>query len=415
VLEDVRVIETSMLAPSTLGMHLADLGADVIKVEDPALGDYVRAVKLSEGEEASPLHRHWNRGKRSIAVDLRQPGGVALFEDLVRGADIVIEGLRPGALARRGVGYERLREVNPSVVFVSISGFGQDGPYRDMASHGPAFEAYAGLAPPGRSANGLPRIPPSAGGVGIKAAPLLGALAALAAVIRARATGEGCAIDVAEADAAVYWNAQAVDDAADARWRRTRGKEGPAPPFGLPDTDADLFERATRCQYYETADGRYLIFMALERKFLENFARAVDRPDLLAMSRSNRHFDHEYANDELRQALAGILATRPLAEWMTLLTDADVPAIPVNVGEEILDDPHFVARTRWLDADAHRMPMMAVPVHTDAPLPLPRPAPALGEQTREILQDVLEYTPEQIETLAAAGVFGDRAGSGDHT
>src|SRR6266581_1303586 len=107
-----------MLAPSALGMYLADLGADVIKVEDPALGDYVRTVRAGPDQGVSPVHRRWNRGKRSIAIDLRSSAGVAVFEDLVRHSDVVIEGLRPGALDRRGVGYGRLRAVNPKVVFV---------------------------------------------------------------------------------------------------------------------------------------------------------------------------------------------------------------------------------------------------------------------------------------------------------
>jgi crotonobetainyl-CoA:carnitine CoA-transferase CaiB-like acyl-CoA transferase len=387
-------------------MHLADLGAEVIKVEDPALGDYVRDIGRAPGEEASRLHRHWNRGKRSLTLDLRKPAGATVFEELVCRSDIVIEGLRPGSLERRGVGYARLREIKPSLVFVSICGFGQHGPYRDVASHGPAFEAFAGLADPITSGDGLPRVPLGKGGVGIQAAPLLGALGTLAALIRARSTGAGCYLDVAESDGATYWNALNLDDAADDRFRTQRNMPDRGRRFELPEGVSELFERGARCQYYQTADDRYLIFMALERKFFENFVNAIDRPDLLRISRSTREFDHEYGNSELRKALTEVFLSRTLSEWMHLFERSDVPGIPVNIGEQVLDDPHFKARTRWLDPDVHGIPMMAAPIHTEPPLPLPGPAPRLGEHTEEVLREVLEYDSARIEMLADSGLFG---------
>ena len=128
MLEGLRVVELPLLAPSAVGMHLADLGAEVIKVEDPWLGDYVRDMGKATNEEASPRHRHWNRGKRSLAIDLRKDEGIEIFEKLIARSHVVIEGLRPGSLDRRGVGYARLRELNPRLVFLSLSGFGQTGP-----------------------------------------------------------------------------------------------------------------------------------------------------------------------------------------------------------------------------------------------------------------------------------------------
>ncbi len=147
-LSGVRVVEVTLLGPSAVGMHLADLGADVIKVEDPAGGDYLREVGRRTGEADSPLHRQWNRGKRSVTVDLREPVGVETFLKLVASADILVEGMRPGGLERRGLGFERLLAVKPDLVMVSVSGFGQTGPYAQLASHGPAFEAYAGHLQP---------------------------------------------------------------------------------------------------------------------------------------------------------------------------------------------------------------------------------------------------------------------------
>lgn len=129
LLDGLRVVEAALLAPNMLGMHLADLGADVIKVEAPGAGDYTRHVGAAKQGELSFLHLRWNRGKRSIVIDLRKPEGVAAYLELVRGADAVIEAMRPGALERRGIGFEKMCEVNPRIVFCQISGYGMTGPY----------------------------------------------------------------------------------------------------------------------------------------------------------------------------------------------------------------------------------------------------------------------------------------------
>ena len=152
LLSGVRVIESSMLGPAEMGGLLADLGADVSKVEPPG-GDYGRQmtwpiIRSSTGDgESSLLSLHINRGKRSIAIDLRQPEGVEVYLELVRGADVVIEAMRPGALAKRGLSFERMQEVNPRIVFCSISGYGATGPYKDMPSHGIVYDTWAGQVP----------------------------------------------------------------------------------------------------------------------------------------------------------------------------------------------------------------------------------------------------------------------------
>jgi crotonobetainyl-CoA:carnitine CoA-transferase CaiB-like acyl-CoA transferase len=147
LLDGVRVVEVAMFAPDATGMHLADLGAEVIKVEQPGLGDPARLLGVPYHGEGTATRR-WNRGKTSIMLDLRTSEGREVFLDLVRRADVVVEGMRPGALARRGLGYDELVAINPRLVFATVSGWGQDGPYRDLGSHGLAFDAFAGLAPP---------------------------------------------------------------------------------------------------------------------------------------------------------------------------------------------------------------------------------------------------------------------------
>lgn len=180
-LQGLRIVESSMLGPAEMGGLLADLGAEVIKVEPPQ-GDYGRQmtwpiVKSSSGEGGnSLLSLHVNRGKQSLAVDLRRHEGVTVYLDLVRHADVVIEAMRPGALAKRGLTYERLREANPRVVFCSISGYGATGPYAEMPSHGVAYDYWAGQVPVVENEDGIPYIPDHTS-IGIHAGPLYGALA----------------------------------------------------------------------------------------------------------------------------------------------------------------------------------------------------------------------------------------------
>ena len=193
-----------MLGPAAITTALADLGADVIKIEPPS-GDYVRRMTWPIVEGVSLMHLHVNRGKRSIAIDLKSPEGIAVFEALVETADVVVEAMRPGGLARRGLGYERLRELNPRIVFCTISGYGATGPYRNLASHGIAYDAWAGIFEPEIDDAGYPSIPNHVS-IGINAGPLFGALGILAGVIQARATGEGAEMEVAQSDAAAAFD-----------------------------------------------------------------------------------------------------------------------------------------------------------------------------------------------------------------
>ncbi len=190
-LTGIRVVESSLLGPAAITTHLADLGAEVIKVESPS-GDYVRQMTWPMIQGTSLLHLHINRGKKSLVLDLRKQEGVQIYLELVRCSDIVIEAMRPGSLARRGLGYEKLREVNPRIVFCNISGYGMTGPYKDMPAHGIAFDTWAGLVKPAYDEEGFCYIPEHAS-MGMHAGPLFGALGVLAGVIRARETGEGSA------------------------------------------------------------------------------------------------------------------------------------------------------------------------------------------------------------------------------
>ena len=195
-LAGVRVIESSMLGPAGITTHLADLGADVIKVEPPQ-GDYIREMTWPIIEGNSLMHLHLNRGKKSIALDLKNEEAVEVYKELVKTADVVVEAMRPGSLARRGLGYEELKKINPKIVFCTISGYGMSGPYENLPSHGIAYDTWAGIINPAYDEDGFCYIPEHAS-VGIHAGPIFGAFGILSGVIRARETGEGCFLEVGQ-------------------------------------------------------------------------------------------------------------------------------------------------------------------------------------------------------------------------
>jgi crotonobetainyl-CoA:carnitine CoA-transferase CaiB-like acyl-CoA transferase len=410
-LEGVRIVESSMLGPAEMGGLLADLGADVIKVEPPG-GDYGRRmtwpiIRSQDGtSENSLLSLHINRGKRSIVLDLRQPEGIQAYLDLVRHADAVIEAMRPGALAKRGLTMEKLRETNPAIVFCSISGYGATGPYRDMPSHGIAYDTWAGQVPVEVDENGY-TVMAEHTSVGIHAGPLYGALAILAAVIRARATGEGCAMEIAQSDAAAYFD-----------WYRIETWKG----YERPDDEvygnvADNGERrapgiggmrgGVRYQIYATTDG-YVLFMASEQAFWKNFCDGIDRADLFERWPGTTYGDHARGNVELQAILTDVFASRSTVDWIAFGNEHNTPIAPVNTPKSILDDPQFRDRLRWLPKEDVDADMMAYPIKIDGgELPAPTKAPGPGQDADEVLRQVAGYSDEQIEKLRAGGVLGE--------
>ncbi|MFF0499774.1 CaiB/BaiF CoA transferase family protein [Nocardia aobensis] len=378
LLAGVRVIEVAILSPSALGGHLAELGADVIKVESGS-GDYVRSIGRRAGQRTSDLHQLWNRGKRSVEIELDTEAGQARFRDLVAEAEVVVEGRRPGYLARLGLGYEDLLRVNPALVFTCLSGFGDTGPYRSFPSHGPAFDAYAGALPPATDARGRPRIPrPNQMPAGVLTAPLHAALATVSAVLHARATGRPTYLDIAQADAATYARAADV-----VRWRQDE-QSSPNDAAGG-EMAGDLFEDSVLVQYYRTADGRHVLFQAMEPKFLERFAALVGRPELSDAFPADREADWLRGREDLRAEIAEIFASRPAEYWIRAAIEHNIPVTPVNEGTDLLGDPHFVERARWLADENDGPAVPALPVRVTPPLPAIRRAPDRGEHSSEIL------------------------------
>lgn len=399
-LNGVRVLEVAALGPSSLGGYLADMGAEVVKVEDKN-GDGVRyagnpAMGSPNGE--SLLHLRWNRGKRSIGIDLKSDAGKALFRQLAAKADIVIEGMRAGILDRLGLGYEELRAINPAIVFCSISGLGRNGPYAEMGSHGPSFDAFGALSSINPySLTKEERAKSAATPVGMHAMGLYASLGTLAALTRARATGEGALVEVAAADCAAHWLPDMVDAALNPDKCHDR------PGFLGGQGKQALWPRLCR---YDCSEGPGIFFQALSPKFWDRFCDVVDRPDLAAAYKSER--DVNDIDDEVHENLSELFRTRTLAEWMALFGEHDVPAGAANTRESLVEDPHFLARDNVYDVDlpgAGTLRLTGTPVKVQGQTFVPELAPTAAQDTDAVLNDWLNTKPEDATRLRADGAL----------
>ena len=399
-LSGVRIIECSLLGAGALATHLVDLGAEVIKVEPPS-GDYVREMTWPIVDGVSLMHLHINRGKRSIVLNVRAPKGVEVFKELVRDADAVIEAMRPGGLERRGLGYDDLKAINPKIVFCTISGYGMTGPYKEVPSHGVAYDAWAGLVKPETDDDGFCCIPehPS---TGILAGPLFGAFGVVSAILGARATGEGSQLEIAQSDASV-----AMD------WLRSETWQA----YERPETEvtgnrSDNYERrapgtagmrdGVRYQFYATKDDRHVLFMASKQEFWQNFCSGVDRLDIFERWPGSRYGDHAKGNRELQGILRDIFRTKTSSEWIEFGTTHNTSLAPVNTPQPLPEDPQFQDRFAWMSADEVGAAMLGTPIKF---VNMPLPQPTRAQHTDEVLQSVLGYDDDRITALRETGAI----------
>jgi crotonobetainyl-CoA:carnitine CoA-transferase CaiB-like acyl-CoA transferase len=386
-LAGVRVLDLSRLLPGPYAsLVLADLGADVVKVEEPAGGDYLRWMPPLAGEQSGAFHA-LNRNKRSLVLDLKAPGGPAALLRLAAGADVLLESFRPGVLDRLGVGWEALRQANPRLVLCSISGFGQQGPYRGLAGHDLDYCAIAGvLAVNGPADRPLP--------LGVQVADLCGgawpAVAGiLAALLRRGVTGVGAHVDIAMADgvAAMLTMPQAMADARGTPLRR----------------EGELLNGGAACyRVYATADGRHVALGALEPQFFARFCAAAGRPEL-----AERQYDDDGRGPV--EELTALFATGTRDHWARLGHQHDCCLAPVLTGDEPRADPQLRARGLFLDVETpwegRSLPSLATPVRLAGVTAPRRPAPRLGEDTDEVLRQA-GFSAAERASLRAAGVVG---------
>jgi crotonobetainyl-CoA:carnitine CoA-transferase CaiB-like acyl-CoA transferase len=400
MLEGIRVIECSLLGPAAITSHLVDFGAEVIKVEAPS-GDYVRQMTWPMVNDISLMHLHLNRGKQSLVLDLKVPEAIQVFEELVRTSHVVIEAMRPGFLDKRGLGYGRLRELNPAIVMCTISGYGATGPYRDLPSHGIAYDAWAGTLQPVVDDEGFCRIPDQAN-IGITAGPAFGAIGILAALVRAQMTGEGANMEVAQSDSAAYFD-----------WYRIETWKGYDERPGNPSDDYErrapglggMWE-GVRYQYYESSDG-HILFMASEQAFWKNFCEGVGRMDLFEKWPGKRIADHARGNKELQAILRDIFRTRTTDEWIAFADEHNTTIAPANTPRTVRDDPQFKDRFRWTTREQTSADELLFPLHVEGEeLPVPSMAPEVGQHTDDVLRRVLGYDDDMLAKLKTTGALG---------
>jgi alpha-methylacyl-CoA racemase len=377
-LAGVKVLDLTRLLPGPVcTQHLADLGADVIKVEDTGAGDAV----------PPKLRALVNRNKRGIRLDLKHADAANALQRLVRDADVLVEGFRPGVMERLGLGYAAIAAINPRIVYCSITGYGQTGPDRDRPGHDLNYCAEAGLSDQLGNAHG-----PALSNVPI--ADLMGgalgaAMGILAALFDAARTGIGRHVDIAMADGAL---AHAVMPLAALATHGATRRAGD-----------DTLTGALACYAtYRTADDRWLAIGALERKFWDALCDAIARPELKPLHRTG----DAQREAQARTELAALFATRPLADWEARLRHAGCCASPVRTLEEALADPHFRARGMVLDS-VHPaygpVTQVATPVQMSGfRFALRRHAPQPGEHTADVLREA-GFDAAGIDALITGG------------
>jgi alpha-methylacyl-CoA racemase len=390
-LADVRVLDLTRLLPGGYASQmLADLGADVLKIEEPGSGDYARTMPPF-AQTVGQAFLAVNREKRSAALNLKHPEGREALLRLVGRADVLLESFRPGVMARLGLDYETLRARNPKLVVCAISGYGQDGPYSQRAGHDLNYIGYAGLlahlARPGQ-----PPVLPGAQLADIAGGSLMAVAGILAALVGRATTGEGRYIDVSMADGALSLLPILGT-------RVLNGTPEPAPG------EAELTGALPGYNIYETADGRYLTVGALEPKFFANLCQRLGRPDLIA-----HQFPRDAADRDTTIAeLAAIFRAKSRDAWLAELADADVCVGPVNTITEALADPQLQARGMTVHGsygadEGEGAALRYTPLVSDAPFTLSKGLPILGADTADALAEA-GYSAAEIAALSEAGAI----------
>ncbi len=400
-LADVRIVAVEQFGAGPWGtLQLADLGAEIVKIEDPgSAGDVGRYVPPFQEGEDSLFFETFNRGKKSVSLDLRHPAAEPVLHDLVRACDGVYSNLRGDQPRKLGLTYEQLRHVNPRIVCCSLSGFGMTGPRAAEGGYDYMMQGLAGW----QSLTGDPDGPPTKSGLSLVdlSGGYASAIAMLAGIWRARRDGEGCDCDVSLFETALH-ELMYIGP-----WAATHGYVPPRRPGSAHPTIVPF-------QNFEAADGWFVVGAA-KQKFWETLCDVIGLPEL----REDERFSTMAGRNEHRDVLVPILQdafrARSANEWVTALVEAGVPASRINSVEEALVDPQTLARE---DVVEHDHPSLGRVRTIRTPLRLegadgaslertPTRGPRRGEHTAEVLEALCGYTSEHIRALADDGVFGD--------
>lgn len=377
-LEGIKIIDLSRLLPGPFcTMMLADMGADVLRIEDKRYA--------AEGPGRPTVMRN----KRHMNLNLATEGGKEVFFKLAKNADVILEGFRPGVVKRLGISYEDVKEVNPGIIYCSISGYGQDGPYCMMAGHDVNYLSFGGLLGLCGESEDRPPVIPPVQIADIAAGGMMAAIAILTAVIHRNRTGEGQYIDISMTDGIVSMLVV---------------------PFSLFFMDSVKLKRGKLplsggypCyNVYKTKDGKYISLGAVELRFWKNICEKLGRPE---------YVEHQYDDSKKReifQWLQGVFITKTRDEWMEFFKNEDVCFGKVLSFEELWADPNVVQRGMLTHVEHHvkgKIPLIANPIKMSRTPPVIRRPPAdFGEHTEEVLKE-LGYSDDDIESLRGEGAI----------
>jgi crotonobetainyl-CoA:carnitine CoA-transferase CaiB-like acyl-CoA transferase len=382
-LKGLRILDLTLTLPGPYCTHLlADFGAEVIKIENPEGGDWFRRDK--------PAINGWglrflnlNRNKKSLVLNLKSPAGKEIFFSLVKNSQAVVEGFRPGVVERLGIDYSRVKEINPRVVYCSISGYGQNGPYRLLAGHDINYLGYSGIL----DLVGYEDRPPSLPSIPIadySAGGLMAAVGILLALMAVQKTGKGQFVDISMLDGVMGFQHAPLAEYLATRAAPERGKfwlAGNIPCYSI----------------YETKDRKAITLGPLEPHFWANLCRVLGREDFI---------DHQWAEGEKGQEVYNFLQKtfrqKTRDEWVDFFQGQDICMGPVKDMREALDDPQVQHRQMIVEVEhpqAGRLKQIGIPIKlSETPGEIKNPAPSLGQHTEELLKE-LGYSEEAVESL----------------
>jgi len=395
LLAGYRVVESSMLLNgASTGMMLVDLGAEVVKIESPFLGDYIRLP------ETMQAHRQTNKGRRSLALDLRKDQGREILERLIASADVFVTNAVADRNRKLGLAYDQLKAIKPDIVYCQHTGFGATGPYAELPTHGQMMDSLAGALPVSLDADGFTRPNPrylrrtgsmASGAEGTVAGAIYAAFHIASGLAHRAKTGEGCYIDVSSAEAVVA-----------TAWIAAAGQLNNPDRMGWWQDEAN-HRPVARYQSYQTRDGKFVLFCPEEKKFWEPFCDLVGRPDLKPQTRGV----------DLRREVQAIFHQRDRSAWLELAVEHRLPIGPIHeTASEVRGDPQIAARGIFQEAGGSTF--IGQPALVDGVRETPAATvPELGEHTAEVLAE-LGVTSAQIARFAAEEVTSARAHLSDH-
>lgn len=374
-LTSIRVLDLTRLLPGPYcTMMLADFGAEVIKVEEPKLGDYARE-RVPKVDEDSAFFHALNRNKKSICLNLKTDEGKAHFRKLVEKADVVVESFRPGVMKRLGLDYETLKTINPGIIYCAITGYGQTGPYANRPGHDINYISYAGLLELMGRKDGKPIVPAAQiGDIGGGAMPAT--IGILLALFGREKSGKGQFVDISMTEGALSWLSPLLSEYFTNSNQPKRGEQV-------------LSGGLASYEVYQTKDDRFLSVGALEPKFWQTFCTTIGREDLIPYLAAPKN-----KQNDMKQDIQTIIYKKTLDEWMDVFSGIDACVAPVLTFDEVLEDPQVQARG-MIQSMEHSNPgdrkQIGTPINlSETPGKIYSQAPKLGEHTGEILKTWME-------------------------